>query len=62
MCDEHSSIPIIKKWRAEKSIFAKPEDANGKIVGQWRAVTSETSHAISIPKLDHEIGYFMGSQ
>ena len=29
---------------------------------QWRAVTSETSHAIGMPKPGHEIGYFMGSQ
>ena len=28
---------------------------------QWRAVTSETSHAISMPKPSHEIWYFMGS-
>ena len=28
---------------------------------QWRALTSETSHAIGMPKSGHVIGYFMGS-
>ena len=28
-------------------------------VTQWRAVTSETGHAIGMPKSGHAIGYFM---
>ena len=31
-------------------------------INQWRAVASETGHAIGMPKSVHAIGYFMGSQ
>ena len=29
---------------------------------QWRALTSEPSHAIGMPKPGHEIGYFISNQ
>ena len=28
---------------------------------QWRAITSDTGHATSMPKAGHAIGYIMGS-